>query len=71
MSQTYSQDPSLFARLKKLFSSDVVLRNIGGNELKVIDINKIQRSGNYRTNSLVDRYSRLYTYNKQTLWNPA
>ena len=71
MSQTYSQDPSLFARLKKLFSSDVVLRNIGGTELKVIDINKIQRSGNYRTNSLVDRYSRLYTYNKQTLWNPA
>lgn len=71
MSQTYSQDPSLFARLKKLFSSDVVLRNIGGNELKVIDINKIQRSGNYRTNSLVDRYSRLYTYNRQTLWNPA
>lgn len=64
-------DPSLFARLKKLFSSDVIIRNIGGNELKVIDINKIQRSGNYRTNSLVDRFSRLYTYNRQTLWNPA
>ena len=64
-------DPSLFARLKKLFSSDVVIRNIGGKELKVIDINKIQRSGNYRTNSLVDRFSRLYTYNRQTLWNPA
>ena len=64
-------DPSLFARLKKLFSSDVVIRNIGGKELKVMDINKIQRSGNYRTNSLVDRFSRLYTYNKQTLWNPA
>ena len=57
MSQTYSQDPSLFARLKKLFSSDVVLRNIGGNELKVIDINKIQRSGNYRTNSQIGRAS--------------
>lgn len=66
-----SSDPSLFARLKKLFSSDVIIRNIGGTELKVIDINKIQRSGNYRTNSLVDRYSRLYTYNRQTLWNPA
>lgn len=64
-------DPSLFARLKKLFSSDVIIRNVGGNELKVIDVNKIQRSGNYRTNSLVDRFSRLYTYNKQTLWNPA
>lgn len=64
-------DPSLFTRLKKLFSSDVVIRNIGGKELKVMDINKIQRSGNYRTNSLVDRFSRLYTYNRQTLWNPA
>lgn len=64
-------DPSLFARLKKLFSSDVIIRNIGGKELKVLDVNKIQRSGNYRTNSLVDRFSRLYTYNRQTLWNPA
>lgn len=71
MPQSYQQDLSLFARLKKLFSADVILRNVGGKELKVIDINKIQRSGNYRTNSLVDRYSRLYTYNKQTLWNPA
>lgn len=64
------QDISLFNRLKRLFSSDVILRNIGGKELKVLDINKIQRSGKYQTNSLVDRFSRLYIYNNKNLFNP-
>lgn len=63
-------DTSLFNRLKRLFSSDVVVRNIGGNELKVVDINKIQRSGKYQTNSLVDRFTRLYIYNNRNLFNP-
>src|SRR5574344_2791000 len=70
MSGTY-KDPSLFNRLKRLFSSDVVIRNVGGNELKVVDINKIQSSGKYQTNSLVDRFSRLYIYNNKNILNPA
>src|SRR5574344_1683011 len=69
MSGTY-KDPSLFNRLKRLFSSDVVIRNVGGNELKVVDINKIQSSGKYQTNSLVDRFSRLYIYNNKNIYNP-
>src|SRR5574344_656097 len=69
MSGTY-KDPSLFNRLKRLFSSDVVIRNVGGNELKVVDINKIQSSGKYQTNSLVDRFSRLYVYNNRNIFNP-
>ena len=28
-------DTTLFGRLKRLFSNDVVIRNIGGDELKV------------------------------------
>ena len=64
-------DSSLFSRLKRLFSNDVVIRNIGGEQLKVIDVNKIQRSGKYQTNSLVDRFSRLYTYNNKNIFNPA
>ena len=28
---------SLFARLKRLFSNDVIVRNVGGKKLKVID----------------------------------
>lgn len=65
------QDPSLFNRLRRLFSSDVIIRNVGGNELKVIDINKIQKSGKYQTNALVDRFTRLYTYgNNRNVFNP-
>ena len=63
-------DTSLFNRLKRLFSNDVVIRNVGGNELKVVDINKIQRSGKFQTNSLIDRFSRLYIYNNRNIFNP-
>ena len=31
---------SLFARLKRLFSNDVIVRNIGGKKLKVIDLDE-------------------------------
>ena len=30
-------DKSVFNRLRRLFSTDVVIRNVGGNQLKVID----------------------------------
>ncbi len=57
---------SLFARLKRLFSNDVIVRNIGGKKLKVIDTDEIQ----YATdrNSLRDRFNRLRTtsYNQYT-----
>jgi len=49
----------LFSRLQRLFSTDVVIRNVGG-DLKVVDTDHIQTSGEYATNSLMDRYSRLY-----------
>ncbi len=52
---------SLFGRLKKLFSTDVIIRNVGGKELKVMDTDGIQRLGVIQTNSLYDRYARLYT----------
>ena len=35
-------DKSLFGRLRTLFSNDVVIRNVGGKELKIADVNKIQ-----------------------------
>ena len=44
-------DKRLFSRLKRLFATDVVIRNEGGNQLKVMDINKIQQSGEYENNS--------------------
>jgi len=63
-------DKSLFGRLQRLFSSDVIIRNIGGTELKVADVNRIQTTGNFETNSLVDRFSRLHIYNNKNLFNP-
>ena len=63
-------DTSLFKRLSRLFSSDVIIRNVGGDQLKVADINQIQSTGKYQTNSLVDRFSRLYMYNNKNIFNP-
>ncbi len=53
-------DTSLFSRLQRLFSSDVIIRNIGGQRLKVMDTARIQKYGNLATNSLYDRFTRLH-----------
>ena len=63
-------DTSLFGRLRRLFASDIVIRNVGGDELKVADVNQIQTTGRYETNSLVDRFTRLYLYNNKNIFNP-
>lgn len=54
-------DTSLFSRLRRLFSTDVVIRNVGGNQLKVIDSEQIQSLGQLQTNSLYDRFNKLYS----------
>jgi len=53
-------DYSIFKRLKRLFSTDVVIRNVGGTQLKVVDTQRIQSSGNLATNNLIDRYTKLF-----------
>ncbi len=60
-------DTGLFPRLRRLFSTDVIIRNVGGNELKVFDVNKIQQSGNFETNALIDRFNRIYTNSSTSL----
>ncbi len=32
---------SLYSRLKRLFSTDVIVRNIGGKKLKVVDTDEV------------------------------
>lgn len=59
-----------FDLLKRLFSTDVIIRNVGGDQLKVVDTGHIQSSGKYQTNSLVDRFTRLYIYNNKNIFNP-
>ena len=59
---------SVFSRLKRLFSTDVIIRNVGGNQVKVIDSSKIQSTGGLETNSLMDRYNRIYSTNPSSLY---
>ena len=61
-------DTGLFSRLQRLFSTDVIIRNVGGNQIKVIDSNTIQTSGELQTNSLIDRYNRIYSTNPTSLY---
>ena len=58
----------LFPRLQRLFSTDVVLRNVGGNQLKVFDVNNIQQTGEIETNALVDRFNRVHTNTNTSLY---
>ena len=53
-------DKGLFTRLQRLFSSDVIIRNVGGNQIKTVDTDHIQTSGEFATNSLMDRYRGVY-----------
>jgi hypothetical protein len=59
----------LFDNLKRLFSSDVVIRNVGGDELRVIDTDRIQSLGVLQTNALVDRFTKIYTTSGAGIYN--
>jgi hypothetical protein len=60
---------ALFDNLKRLFSSDVVIRNVGGDELRVIDTDRIQSLGTLQTNALVDRFTKIYTTSGAGIYN--
>jgi len=49
-------DKSLRGRLKRLFSTNVIVRHAGGRQLKVADTNKVQA-----VSDLADRYTKLYS----------
>jgi hypothetical protein len=61
----------LFDRLRRLFSTDVIIRNVGGNQLKTIDVDKIQAYGNIKTNALIDRFTKLHRYGANMPYNPT
>ncbi len=50
---------SLYSKLKRLFSADAVIRNVGGKKLKVVDTDEVM----YATdrNTLRDRFNRIRT----------
>ena len=51
-----SRSKKLLRGLKRLFSTDVVVRNVGGKKLKVVDTDNIQHSSKTK-----DRYGRMHT----------
>jgi hypothetical protein len=51
----------IFSRLRRLFSTDVIIRSEGEGQLKVIDPDRIQSTGEFQTNSVVDKFGKLYT----------
>ena len=61
-------DKGLFSRLQRLFSSDVIIRNVGNNQLRTFDTQHIQVSGDIQTNSLIDRFNKIYTNNITSLY---
>ena len=54
-------DTSLKSRLLRLFSTNVIVRNVGGKKLKVSDTSRTQ---SYKKGNLIDikRYSRVLDY---------
>ena len=59
-------EQDLFSRLKRLFSTNTIVRNIGGKKLKIVDTGQLQ--SNIQTN-LVDRYTKLYSNMQQMGYN--
>src|SRR6056300_635299 len=61
-------DTSLFGRLKRLFSTQTVVRRIGKDKLKVVDSSRLQSDGNRRGSAYYDRYGRLHGSNSRKNW---
>ena len=57
-------DKTLFTRLRRLFSTNVVVRQVGGKKLKVSDTSRTQSSIKHQ---LIDRYQKIYS-NLQQYW---
>ena len=51
-------DKSLFGRLQRLFSNNVIVRNVGGKKLKIADTDKVQHIAK---SNLIDRFTKLYS----------
>lgn len=50
-------DKSIYTRLKKLFSTGIIVRNVGGKQLKVVDTERLQSN---MSNAMRERYARIH-----------
>ena len=51
-------DTSLRSRLQRLFSTNVIVRNVGGKKLRVSDTSRTQ---SYKKGNLIDRYQKIFS----------
>ena len=51
-------DTSIFSRLQRLFSTNVIVRNVGGKKLKISDTSRTQATAK---SNLIDRYQKIFT----------
>ena len=58
---------SLRKRLQNLFRTNVVVRTVGKDKLRVVDSNRLQADGNMAFTKLADRYTRLHGANKHKI----
>jgi len=54
-------DTSIRARLRRLFSTQVIVRKVGTDKIKVTDTSKLQAGGNPYGSTYVDRFAGLHT----------
>ncbi len=64
-----ASDRSLFPRLKALFQTDVVIRNSGAGQLRVVDPEQVFAFGNLQSNTLIDRFTRLHRSSMRQQFN--
>lgn len=65
-------DKTLYGRLKRLFSTNVVVRRVGKNQIRVVDDNHLQSLGNAHNSKYIDRFTRLHGVRPSSLntYNP-
>ena len=63
---------NLFSRLKRLFNTNVVIRKVGKDKIRVIDNDHLQSIGNAHNSRYVDRFTRLHGVrpNSSNTYNP-
>jgi len=54
-----AQQDTFLDRIKRLFSSNVIVRNVGGRKLKIVDTDDVQAG----SKTLMDRYTKLFNTN--------
>jgi len=67
-----ADDKTLYGRLKRLFNTNVIVRKVGKDKLRVIDSDHLQSTGNVHNSKFIDRFTRLHGVRPNSLntYNP-